>query len=274
MSGRPLSYAFALVWTFAATLVSILAVKALTAVRGQPVTDIVTLGGVIAVTLIGASIIVLRIYTPERRGREAFALRPTHPALAALSLGLGLALYVPVSSVQGVVERLYPAPAEELAARAIMLNADSAARAVAIVLVAGCLLPLVEELFYRGALFGALRRTHSGPASAVVVAVCYVLGNVDLRGWPSALIVGMAASHLRLHSGSLLAPLAFNVGLSAVRIAAILEGVASVSRPIAAPWSIQLGCWALAVALLVAVQRLAGRSEQAERARSEDSDEP
>jgi membrane protease YdiL (CAAX protease family) len=210
---------------------------------------------------------------PERWGRRALGLRPTHPALAVLGLGLGLALYVPVEAVRGAVERWQPTPHEQLAERAFMLSADSPVRAALVVLIVGCAMPLVEEIFFRGALFGALRVSHAPIGAALVTAVCYMIGHIDLRVWPSALMIGLVASYLRLYSGSTLPALAFNVGLGSVGTVALVQGISSVWRPLDVPWFVELGASGIAVALLFAVQRIALRSEQAARARDEDGDE-
>jgi uncharacterized protein len=272
MSGseRPLSYAAAFAWTLAATAMLLLAYPAIASVRPGFATDIVSLAGLEAVIYLLGTVGVLRLYAEERSARSALGMRPTHPALSVFGLALGLVLQAPADTLRALVERFRPLGEEELARRAALFEAETPLRAVLLIVAAACVVPLVEELFFRGAIFGGLRRSQGAVGAAVATAACFVITHVDVTLWPSLILVSIVLSHLRIASGSLLPCLALHVGFNGAAIAAQLTGVTSVTSPTPLGLPVVLAGWAATAGLVFAVQYVAQRSPEAERARAED----
>jgi membrane protease YdiL (CAAX protease family) len=270
---RSLSYATACAWTFASTLLLLVIVQAAVALRPAAAADLVQLGAWEALIYVLACFGILRVYAPERPARDALGLRATHPALLLFGVALGLSLHAPAESLQRIVERFYPSSEVELIQRATMLSPASTSQAVLLVLVATCVVPLVEELFFRGALFTTLRRSHPALGAALVTALCFVLSHPETRTWLPFLVVSGVISYLRALSGSLLPCVALHVSFNAVTIAAALTGVSNPASParLSAP-VLALG-WAGSLALLFAIQYVARQSPEAERARVEDADD-
>jgi membrane protease YdiL (CAAX protease family) len=266
-----MSYGVALGWAVSATLLLIVVTQGFAALRRGAQLDLVTLTGAEALVYVLAVFGVLRIHAADRRAKDALGLRRSDPGLAALGLGLGLALLLPVESIRQLVERRWPTPVEELAARATLLSADTLAQQVVIVACVACVGPLVEELFFRGALFGALARSRGAAGAAVTAAIAFTLSHLDLRSWPALVVVAAVLSHLRAASGSLLPCLALHVGFNAATVIGLFTGVTSVTRPMPLTPAVVISSWLVTMLLVGGVHWLALRSPEAEEARAEDA---
>jgi uncharacterized protein len=269
-----LSPAAALGWTLGATLLLRFSVTLLEQLRPGASSDIVSLTACEAASYLLACFGALQVHAPEASARGALGLRPSHPAMPALGAALGLLLLLPTESVRQLTERFMPETERELAARAALLAADSVPRAAILILCVACVVPLVEELFYRGALFGGLRRTTSASSAALFSALFFVFGHLNPKVWPQLLVAALVLGYLRAATGSVFACIALHVAFNGATVAAHVSGVTSVTRPLVLPWPIMLGGWVATGVLLFLVQYVARKSPEAEAARTEDSDEP
>lgn len=270
-SGRPLSFALAFVWTFACATLIIAGLQLLTALSPSAALDIVQLGLIQVLVFVSVIYGVLRVHAPDRTLTDGLGMRPTHPALLIFGLALGLALQIPAGSLALLIEQVAPTPPEVLAERAALLTTDRPAELAVMILVSACALPFVEELFFRGALFGGLRREHSALGAALVTALCFALSRPDIRSWPALLLLGGALSHLRMTSGSVVPCVALHVGFGAAELLALLLGISGPSSPLSVPWwAIVLG-WLVAGGLGAMIQTIALQSDQAAAARQEDA---
>jgi uncharacterized protein len=269
-----LSPAAALGWTVGATLLLLLSVALLEQLRPGASSDIVSLAACEAASYLLACFGVLQLHAPEASARTALGLRPSHPAMPAFGAALGLSLLLPTESLRQLTERFLPETEKELAERAALLNADSVPRAAILIICVACVVPLVEELFYRGALFGGLRRATSASLAALFSSMFFVIGHLNPKVWPQLLVVALVLGYLRAAGGSLFACIALHVAFNGATVAAHVSGVTSVTRPLVLPWPILLGGWVATGVLLFLVQYVARKSPEAEAARAEDADEP
>lgn len=267
---RPLSIGIALAWAFASGLVLMLAVRGIAIVRPAASIDLVTLGAIEAAVFLSFAFALLRVHAASRSARVALALRPTHPGLAALGLGLGLVLHVPAESLSQLVQRKWPVPEQVLANRALAYAGLTPLEIVALALVATCVVPLVEEVLFRGALFGTLRRSQSVAVAAVVSGIGWVITHLDLHKWLPTLLVAAVLGHLRAAGGSLVPCIALHVAFNTVSVASVLTGVSTASSPDTFPLPVTVGAWLATAALMMGVHWLSARSERAADARDED----
>ncbi|HEY6559499.1 MAG TPA: CPBP family intramembrane glutamic endopeptidase [Polyangiaceae bacterium] len=270
---RSMSYAVACAWTFASTALLLVIVQASTTLAPARAHDLVQLGAWEALIYVLACFGVLRVHAPERPARDALGLRLTHPALLLFGVALGLSLHAPAESLQRLVERVDPVSEVELIQRATLLSPSNTTQAVLLVLIATCVVPLVEELFFRGALYTTLRKSHPLPGAAALTAVCFVLSHPETRTWLPFIVVSGAMTHLRAASGSMLPPLALHVSFNAVTIAAALTGASNPASPAWLPLPVIVAGWLVSLGLVLAVQYVSQRSPEAERARAEDADD-
>jgi membrane protease YdiL (CAAX protease family) len=270
MVERPLSYAVAFVWAALAyfLLRNLQVVSVL--LRPRAAADIIQLGAVEALAFTSCTYALLRVHAAGRPMRAALGLRPTPPALSVLGLALGLALQLPAASLGQLMERLAPTPEADLRVRATLLGADTPGQLVAILVVTACVAPLVEELFARGAMYGALVRHYPVVGAAGVSALCFVALHGDWRNWLPLLLVAGVLSHLRAASGSVLPGLALHVAFNTSTVLAVFTGAGSVTRPLHLGWPAVGAGWAATAGLVFAVQWAATRSPAAAVARRED----
>ncbi|HEX3597069.1 MAG TPA: CPBP family intramembrane glutamic endopeptidase, partial [Polyangiaceae bacterium] len=229
--GLPISYPLAFGWTLGAVSCLFWLVQLGVSIRPASATDVVQLGAVEALVFVLGVFGVLAIHG---RGAPLFVslgIRPTHPALPILGLVLGLLAHFPAETIDVLVQRHLPGAADDLAAEATLLAASTPLRLVVVLFVIACLGPLVEELFFRGALFGTLRQSHGALGAATVSGLCFVLDHLNYRKWPALAVVALVMTHLRVVSGSLLPSLAMHVAFNAVTVLAFFTGQVALDHP-------------------------------------------
>lgn len=271
MGDRALTAGQALLWAAGAAMLTWVGLGVTVAVRPAAATDIVTVAAVEAVALLTATLFVLRVYAPERAAPAALGVRATHPGFAALGVALGLVLHVPAESLRNLMEQLVPTPESDLAQRALLLGTEGWAEVVALFVVVAAVVPLVEELLIRGALYGGVVRSSSPTHAVGVTAIAFVvLHLLQWRNAPALLLAGGVLSYLRAASGSLVPPLALHVAFNATTVLALATGAGSATDPLVTTWPVTLGGWAALLGLLYGAQWLSVRSPEAAIARATD----
>jgi membrane protease YdiL (CAAX protease family) len=267
----PISYPLAFGWTLGAASCLFWLVQISVSLRPASATDVVQLGAVEALVFVLGILGVLSLHGRDAPLFVSLGIRPTHPALPILGLVLGLVAHFPAESIDVLVERHLPGSAEELAAEATLLAASTPLRLVVVLFVIACLGPLVEELFFRGALFGALRKNHGALGAGTVSGLCFVLDHLNYRRWPALAVVALIMTHLRVVSGSLLPSLVMHVAFNAVTVLAFFTGQVSLDRPPTLELWPTLGGAVATLVVMFAVQLIATRSADARRGRAEDA---
>jgi membrane protease YdiL (CAAX protease family) len=270
MEERSLSYPAAFGWSLVTACVLIVLGQISLVLRPGSAGDIVQLGAIEALAFTLSTYVLLRVHAGGRPMRAALGLRLTHPGLAALGLLLGVALQIPTATFGQLVERYAPTTEAALRHRAALLSADTPGQVIAILVVTACVAPLVEEVFVRGALYGALVRQHPVGGAAGVSALCFVMLHAEWRSRLPLLLVAGVLAQLRAASGSLLPGLALHVSFNAGTVLALFSGLASVTRPVRLGLTVTVVGWLVLLGLLFAVQWVAARSPEAARARLED----
>jgi membrane protease YdiL (CAAX protease family) len=270
--GLPITYVLAFGWTLAAAFFLTYLHAASIMFRASAETDIVNLGAIEALVFVGGTFVVLQFHARDLPLKKALGLRPTHPVLPVLGVLVGVALHYPAESIDALVERAWPTPEKELVAREALLRPATPAGFVVVLVIVACIAPFVEEMFFRGALYGALRRSHALFGAAAVSAACFIVGHLDFKRWPALTVVAVAMTYLRAASGSLFPSLATHVAFNAFSVLAVAIGLADP----AAPPKIGLlptACGSVVTAALIfAVRYVAVRAGAARRGRAEDAE--
>lgn len=270
--GLPITYVLAFGWTLGAAFCLTSLHAASVSFRPGAATDIVNLGAIEALVFVGGVLVLLQFHGRDLPLRQALGLRPTHWVLSALGVALGIALHYPAESIDALVQRVLPTPPEELAARAALLRPGTPLGLVVVVLVVACVAPFVEELFFRGALFGGLRRSNPLFGTSAVTAACFVVGHLDYRMWPALTVVAIAITYLRAASGSLFPSIAAHVTFNAMSVFAVTVGASDIGAPTKIPLLPTLCGWALTALGMFAVRYVAFRAPEARRGRAEDAE--
>jgi len=242
----------ALLWTASATAGLSLALTLVVAALGRRA-DIVPLG-LTQIGVYGAALIAfaawqnqpLHLLVPMRR----VPLR-----LCLLCAALGVVLQFPSTLLANAIEHFYPLPDEVLAHRLALITPRSTAHGVAIVLIVSFLGPCIEEFFFRGALFGALRRGHSALVTLIVVSLCFVAAHLDLRLLLPLLPAAWLMAEVRERSQSIWPGLALHAGFNSLTLLGVFCGITPSGKPPPMPPALALlGCLA-ALSLFRLVQR-------------------
>jgi membrane protease YdiL (CAAX protease family) len=163
---------------------------------------------------------------PLRRAdwRRVFACRwgvaRTVASCAAALLVLRLAAWLSVSLANG------PGPGGAASMTEEVLGALGARYGlVALFAYAALLVPLCEELLFRGMMLGAASRFVGFAAASLFQALLFALLHESLALAPFYLLVGLVCAWLRRASGGLRVPFLVHAGNNAIAVSALLRGV-------------------------------------------------
>lgn len=257
------SYAHAVAWSLAITAVMIFGVIVVTALY-PPFAESLLLVGLweAIVYLCACGLLVRRVFGPARPS-EVLALRGSAPSVFASAVLLGAVLHVPANSLAELAERVYPTPPEVVAERLARLTPASPLHAVVIFALVALLVPFVEEVFFRGALYAALERDTRRLGAAVVTTLCFTLAHVDPHLWIPLLVVAAALTHLRWASGSLWPCVALHASFNGLTLLAVFSGNAPKTPAPDMSLEVVLSGWILAAALWWLTHVLARRARAA-----------
>lgn len=153
--------------------------------------------------------------------RAHLGLGSTSLELLLLGAALGVAMHGPADFVEAWIERWLPLPDAVLFERANRLSPSSVPERAWLLLAAAGLVPLAEELFFRGALWAWVGRATSLRLAGWVSAACFTLSHAEPRSWPALAVVAAALGLLRWWSRSLLPCILLHATFNATTLAVI-----------------------------------------------------
>ena len=230
--------------------------------------DIVLLG--LTQVLVYAIVLLLFGYSSCTPTRQLLALRPAPLKVCLAAAALGAVLQLPATLLSNAVEHFFPLPPGVLAERMARITPHSFGHGVAIFAVVALCGPCVEEFFFRGALFGALRRGNGALVTVLVVSTCFALGHLDGRLFLPLFVAAVAIGDVREQTGSIWPGFALHAAFNAATLAVVFAGDAKAGEPPPIPAILAVSGVALSVVLLVLVRTLALSSAVAQNARRSD----
>lgn len=214
--------------------------------------------------------LLLRTYAPDTSIRQFIALRKTTPGLYPVALLLGVSAALPANVLFELAHQLFPQLDAPTVLVTMFFEASGSERAfiaVAVVL-AG---PIIEEVLFRGGLFGPMLRAHRPAMVIAGTAVYFALVHRDPHAMLPILLVGALLGYVRWAGGSLYPALLAHMGFNAVPLMSLLLG--DRPEPPGGSFDVPLVPTVLstvvAIVLVLAVRRLA-RADAARVARSRD----
>jgi membrane protease YdiL (CAAX protease family) len=227
----------AFAWTVFATAALSLSLTWVVMASGQRA-DIVPLG----LTQVAVYGLCALLFASWRKSRlsELLALRKAPLRLCLLAALLGVVLQFPSTWLANVIEHFYPLPEQVLQHRLALITPRSIAHGVAIALVVSFMGPCVEEFFFRGVLFGELRRGHSALVSMVVVSLCFVAAHLDLRLLLPLLPAAWLMAEMRERSSSVWPSLALHTGFNSLTLLGVFCGLVPSGKAPPVPVSIAI----------------------------------
>jgi membrane protease YdiL (CAAX protease family) len=221
---RPLGYVAAAGWTLAAFVLFGVAAAATQALRPGAATDLVSLG---ISQLLSYSLVLfamLRVHEPEGSIRRFVGLGGGDARVLVLAVALGAGLYPFSELFDGWVAKRHPLTPEQAELALRIMDVSTLPRKAGVVAVLLVILPVCEELFFRGAVFGGLARATNARSAAIATVGLDVLAHPDPRLLPSVLALSCTLSWLRLASGGIGAPLLAHVVHTAIPLGLMFAG--------------------------------------------------
>ena len=251
----PFRLKLAFAWTGLITAVLWLALLGVYLIFKQRAQDIALLGA--TQVLVYSGVLWLFAFAQGARVRDVIAPRLVPLRLCLAAAALGFVLQIPATMLSNIVEHFFPVPDAVLHQRMLRLTPHSTAHGVAIFAVVAVFGPCLEELFFRGALFGALRRGYTAGTTISAVSLCFALGHLELRLLLPLYVVALALGDVRERSGSVWPGFALHAAFNAATLAAVFSGNVPNGKPPPMPLPVALlGC-VLCAALLALTRRIA-----------------
>lgn len=270
---RPVPFHAGIGLVLAGGLVAIVAALTLGFLFPASAADVATLAGAQAAGVVAALALGIRVYEPGVDLRTAVRFEPVTSPVAALSLLLGLSMYVPLTEMGNAAQLVVPMSDRELATFRQVLEPSGAGRALVALLATVVVAPLTEEAFFRGFLLRGLRRAHGPRIALLVTSVLFAAAHASVWRAPGAFVAGVAFGALSLASRSTVAPLLAHAACNAAPfvVPARLVAVPGVNvvgaTPRHAPLVLVVATTAVALAAAVALALVLRRARRPEDAR-------
>jgi membrane protease YdiL (CAAX protease family) len=207
------------------------------------------------------------VHERERPLREVLGLRRPPIVLLLLAALLGVALQGPVNIIAGFIYDRYPLSADDIELLKKLFDVGALHQKIAIVVTAGVLGPAVEEMLFRGGMYGGLRRRHGALRTVLGIALLFALAHREPRNIVPDFLGGMAMGYLRWASGSIWPAILLH---AAFNTTSVLMALAYGPETDVMTRAENLGAAAGTVVLLTVFGRLAARSELCTAAREAD----
>jgi len=207
------------------------------------------------------------VHERERPLRDVLGLRRPPIVLLLLATLLGMALQGPVNIITGFIYDRYPLSPEDIELLKKLFDVGALHQKIAIVVAAGVLGPAIEEMLFRGGMYGGLLRRHGALRTVLGIALLFALAHREPRNIVPDFLGGVAMGYLRWASGSIWPAVLLHAAFNTTSVVmALLYGPETDVMTRAQ----NLAALAATVVLLTVFAKLAARSELCMAARAAD----
>jgi membrane protease YdiL (CAAX protease family) len=213
-------------------------------------------------------LLLTMVHERERPLPDVLGLRRTPLALLVLATLFGVAFQGPVNLIAGVIYDRYPLPQDQIELLRELFDVKAVHLEVAIVVAAGLVGPVVEELLFRGGIFRGLRRRHGAATTVLGISVFFALAHREPRNFLPDLLGGLAMGYVRSVSGSLWPAILMHAAFNTTSV--IFALVAGPDTDVLTRWQ-NVAATAVSLGLFALFGRIAGRSDVAVQARAADT---
>ena len=221
---RRMTFLAAAAWSLGLGLVASVLAEITESARPGAAMDLVNLT---ACRVVASSIFlfaILRVYAPEASIRDMLGVRAVSPIATVLAAAVGALLYPGLSLLDDFIYTRFPLSAEETDFLEKLTNVTSRGERFALFASFALVLPICEELFFRGVLFRGLRRGRPEGIAVVGAALLFGLSRGDLRSFPTAFVLGLTTAWMRGRSGTIAPAMVAHVAMSAAPLVPIALG--------------------------------------------------
>ncbi len=221
---RPLSFVGAAAWTVGAALLVDLALSITEVSRPGASLDLVnvTLCHVLAYS--AAVFAILRVHAPDSSVREVIGLRRVPVLVLVLAIAIGACVYPAASWLDAIVAKRFPSAPETTEALGKLMGSSTLARRAFLGVALVLIMPIAEEVYFRGVLFGGLRAGRTPGMVILGTSVYFAIARADVRSFASVLALGAMLGWMRDRTRSIVPTILVQAAFFAVPVIPILRG--------------------------------------------------
>jgi membrane protease YdiL (CAAX protease family) len=223
-AARPMTFLAAAAWSIALGLGTSVILEITESARPGAAADLVNITICRVVSFSVFLFVMLRFYAPHSSIRDVLGVREVSPLAGALAIAVGALLYPGLSIIDDAIDKRFPLPAEESELLDQLMDVTSFRGRLILFASLVVVIPLCEELFFRGILFRGLRRGRAEGLAVLGSAVLYGLSRGDFRSLPTGLVLGLLTGWLRGRSGSLVPAVLAHAALNAAPLVPLVMG--------------------------------------------------
>lgn len=221
--GRPLGYFEAILWTLGITLALFwMAFLAAAIASGDSLLHPVTTSFCEVIAYLFGLFLMLRVHAPNERIRDFVAMRSTHPAFYLLAIAAGAGVAIPANWLLSKTLERFPMDAAATTPMEIYGAAGGGERALIIVATV-LLVPLVEEVIFRGGIFGALVSNSKTTRPILATSLLFTVLHIEWRIFLPVFAIALVFGQLRAASRSLVPSLLMHAAINAFPFVALWQ---------------------------------------------------
>src|SRR5258706_13398376 len=201
---RPLSFLAAAGWTIGAVVALALGVQVTDSARPGARADIVSVTACYVLTYSLVIFAMLRAYERETPVRRVLAMRACSMPPTFFAIGAGAAMYPAFARVDDYMAHRFPTPSDEQELLERLMRTETVSSRIVLVVATMIVIPLCQEVFFGGVLYGGLRRGRVSSIAIGGTAVFFATSIGDARALPTLLPLALFLIWIRSRSGSLI----------------------------------------------------------------------
>jgi membrane protease YdiL (CAAX protease family) len=221
---RPLTPLLAALWTMALWLVEETALGITEGVRPGAGHDLVNVGACTALATSVVLFAMVRVHARDVSLRATLGIRGIAPLQFVLAVAAGAGLYPLTNLIDARILARWPYDTDDTAALESILTFHTWGARAAYLVVGYLVMPVAREIFFRGILFGELRRIVGARSAILTTAIYFACVSPGLRAMPTTFLLGLALARVRDRTGTMLAALVASLSFWAVEAVPIIRG--------------------------------------------------
>jgi membrane protease YdiL (CAAX protease family) len=167
---------------------------------------------------------------------------------------LGISAVLPIDAIYDAILRRYPIAGPDTLSGVFRTPGVASGKLAVVTFVAVGLGPMLEELYFRGALFGCLRRRYSPAVLIGATSAMFAVVHVDWQRYVPVAIAGIAFGAMRHASGSIFPSIVVHMAFNGLSVALmVLETPAEGELGRRSLWVVASGVFALLLLGLTAL---------------------
>ncbi len=221
---RPVTPLAAALWTTALWLLQGVVLNATEAVRPGAGTDVVNQAACIALATSVVVFAMVRVHARDVSLRATLGVAAPAPLHVLLAAAAGAGMFPLFSTVEDLMQKRWPLAQGETEDLGRLLSVPTSGARIGLVLAVLVVIPVAHELFFRGILYGEVKRATNVRTATIASAVFFAASQLDWRTLPTMLALGLALARLRERTGTVLAPVAAHCAYWAVFAVPVARG--------------------------------------------------